>query len=833
MPRLPDAASLPRAVPQNRGGIVQVPTSPVGAALQGLGETVGKIGEGIQAREDQFDYAQAKTQFLVGKAQLEQAFKTDTDWQTIPARYNAEIAKLQAQATGIIRNPRQRQLFTLEAQSQAAMGALDIQDVARGKEVDQGRATTIANLEALHQTALSNPNTPAAAAAISTAQTLLQSAQERGYFKPEERVLRSQAFVESYGKGAMAVMAERDGNQAVADLLARSLGISPKTVPAGNIKTAILGQESGNNPNAPPSVDGALGPGQIRPATFARYAKPGEVITNAADNRAVSGRIVDDYSSRPGWNTARVAVAYFSGEGNVAPAGSSTPWVRNTQDGNGKTVSSYVSDILGRLGQGSVTAQAGTGVSNTGTPADFIPVEDRAVLHREYQNRADSELSVARHDVAQQHDNDVAFVRGGGDPASIQATPDRMRGLFPQAEVDNAAAELARAKSYADARREIALAPQSRVNEILAGHIPTGPVNYRAIATDAAALQQAAHERQAAIQSDAAAYVAQNDPQANGALQNALAGKPGGWERAITTMDATYDRMQVPQIYRNVIPKPVALQIAGQIASGDGSTISANIDRLRTSMTARTWDRFYGDLVKVGKLDTVGQLAAEISPSNSRAKAAFGVVARLDPKAFDTLIPDKAVRQSIREAVAASLEDFRASVETPYNGASGAQMYLSRVDAATRMAMQYYASGQIPNESMAAQTAANDLVNWAYDYTDGWRAPKAGNGQSRVDDVQAYLSRMQAQLTPADIGFTQADRQLAGTAIGEGTIRDHLFEAEKVWRNTRDDGGLQWFYAGTGEPVLNKSGQPVIVPFDKVPIGSASQPFEIRTGGVR
>ncbi|MEJ0094557.1 MAG: transglycosylase SLT domain-containing protein [Methylocella sp.] len=118
---------------------------------------------------------------------------------------------------------------------------------------------------------------------------------------------------------------------------------------ASDISGPILQQESGNNPNVAPSVDGARGQGQIMPATFAAYAKPGESIDNPSDNLAVHHRIIADYQQRYGGDPARVAVAYFSGPGNVAPPGSPTPWIADREDGNGKTVSSYVNDVTGRV----------------------------------------------------------------------------------------------------------------------------------------------------------------------------------------------------------------------------------------------------------------------------------------------------------------------------------------------------------------------------------------------------------------------------------------------------------------------------------------------------
>jgi hypothetical protein len=115
------------------------------------------------------------------------------------------------------------------------------------------------------------------------------------------------------------------------------------------VHKAIIGQESSGNPNEPPSVNGAMGIGQIKPETFAQYAKPGERISNPADNLAVSKRIVADLAQKFGNDPDRIAVGYFSGAGNVAPPGSTLPWKHDWADGNGKLVSSYVADIQKRL----------------------------------------------------------------------------------------------------------------------------------------------------------------------------------------------------------------------------------------------------------------------------------------------------------------------------------------------------------------------------------------------------------------------------------------------------------------------------------------------------
>lgn len=115
------------------------------------------------------------------------------------------------------------------------------------------------------------------------------------------------------------------------------------------LHAAFLGQESGNRSNVPNSPKGAVGPGQIEPDTFALFARPGEVITNPDQNRAVSARAIDHYYQQYGGDVGRVAVAYFSGPGNVAPPGSPTPWKADKSDGH-STTSAYVAGIERRSG---------------------------------------------------------------------------------------------------------------------------------------------------------------------------------------------------------------------------------------------------------------------------------------------------------------------------------------------------------------------------------------------------------------------------------------------------------------------------------------------------
>lgn len=147
---------------------------------------------------------------------------------------------------------------------------------------------------------------------------------------------------------------------------------------AGAIKPVVMGiygQESSGGTDARVSVDNAHGGMQVIPGTFDRVKKPGEDINNPEDNFRVGVRYLKTMSDKFGTDPARLAVGYFSGEGNVNAKGD-TPYKEDRKDGNGKYVSSYVRDLLGRVGNAVVpdakAAEPAADISKAPKYRDFI-----------------------------------------------------------------------------------------------------------------------------------------------------------------------------------------------------------------------------------------------------------------------------------------------------------------------------------------------------------------------------------------------------------------------------------------------------------------------------
>lgn len=131
--------------------------------------------------------------------------------------------------------------------------------------------------------------------------------------------------------------------QSTANVADASNGAVPG-VPTGGL-AGIFAQQETNGGKTDPS-----NPFQVQRGTFDRFAQRGESWDNVADRNAVAQRMLTKFNQDYGGDIGRIATAYFSGEGNVAPPGSPTPFLHNVADSNGKTVASYVGDILGRSG---------------------------------------------------------------------------------------------------------------------------------------------------------------------------------------------------------------------------------------------------------------------------------------------------------------------------------------------------------------------------------------------------------------------------------------------------------------------------------------------------
>ena len=182
MPTLPRADDLNRIIPSGQPGIATYSTRGVGAGGEMLANVISDVAVQAQERKVNYEMAQAESEFLTAKVQLDNAFTEDPDYGTIPDRYGTGITAAAGQAAARISSARAREQFNIRIQPTIAGGNARATGLAQAKEKDYQRAYVDEQLVNAREAVLNGD----VGDATETTQSLLDSAVELGYFTAEE-----------------------------------------------------------------------------------------------------------------------------------------------------------------------------------------------------------------------------------------------------------------------------------------------------------------------------------------------------------------------------------------------------------------------------------------------------------------------------------------------------------------------------------------------------------------------------------------------------------------------------------------------------------------------
>jgi hypothetical protein len=598
-----------------------------------------------------------------------------------------------------------------------------------------------------------------------------------------------------------------------------------------SVDSALTQQESGNNPNVPNSISGAVGAGQIMPATFQQYATPGEDINNSVDNANVRQRIVQDLYNKTGGDPARIAVGYFSGPGNIAPAGSPTPWLKDASDPTGKTTSSYVSDVMGRLGGNApngAVSQATQGFPARDDllakiPTDLPPEQYDAVstkLNR-YYNQALQATSADRAQVEQQYKGGLAMLQDGRD---FSYDPNKIKSLFPPDVANQMIGDLQDAKTIGQASIAVRgmslddIQRQMQANDqVLSNSTGEG---YSRQAKLANAFNTAAQQHFKQLAADPAAYVQTNNSRLASAYQAASAetpqemaqlrgdGMPTAGESYAAMMQAEQTRLGVPDEAQSVLSKTQAINAAQQIMTSPDA--KASMDGMALQYGAQ-WPRVMRDLVRDGELPGNYEAVDNLDPTNAQllARALNEVKPKPDgtlPKTWDEIAGGTPGDPLTSAKISAQIRDADPIPQLASSwlnaGASASQVAqrLSAIDSLA-MARKVYLGDQSP-----VQSAIDAFTkNYIFLPNGGARVPI-----DKEDAVTANAENLLAGIKAGQIAVPPSYGQ-----PNQPTPQEYAEElkAKPTWRNSPDDKGIM-LYDKANRIVRDTSGKPVMVPFD-------------------
>lgn len=202
MARIPDASQLGYSVPSTRTPRFQDRSNQIVASGVGqFAQALGGAADAYQEREDKFAYAQAKSALIAADVEARRSLESDQDWGTFEKRYSESMTKAREKAAGMIRSPRDRALFDMDAGLDVERGLNEVRGVAKRKEIDWGRASLDGMLQSNRTAALNATDEQTRVALISATQDAIEGAKVKGYISDQEAMNQQQAWTASYAEG--------------------------------------------------------------------------------------------------------------------------------------------------------------------------------------------------------------------------------------------------------------------------------------------------------------------------------------------------------------------------------------------------------------------------------------------------------------------------------------------------------------------------------------------------------------------------------------------------------------------------------------------------------
>lgn len=297
MATLPTEESLGFAAPDPGGGrrIIVPNAGAVGEAYATLGQQGERTGLSLIDKAQQqkqgdadLQMAGASSALLRSQLDLEQKYKDDPDYLTMPQRYEADLGKAKLAALGAVTDPKAKIRFGFAADNLINRSVFDMKNAAATKQKDATAGYTTTLLDSNMNAAASSNDPHARLALLDASLAALDAAGKQGVYTQEQVAAAKVKYKANFGKAILDAMSP---DQVLTALPVASDGpvpAAPAQPASGDYRQTVAQIESGNG-TASPNVyqfKGAtaqqygVGPGTSRDKQDAAF----DQLT--ADNRA-------------------------------------------------------------------------------------------------------------------------------------------------------------------------------------------------------------------------------------------------------------------------------------------------------------------------------------------------------------------------------------------------------------------------------------------------------------------------------------------------------------------------------------------------------------------
>lgn len=314
---------------------------------------------------------------------------------------------------------------------------------------------------------------------------------------------------------------------------------------------------------------------------------------------------------------------------------------------------------------------------------------------------------------------------------------------------------------------------------------------------------------------DPAGYVLGANPDTR-ALYDAAQQDPSKTGAAVASLDATYDRLGVPEELRTVLPKDAAGAVAQSIES-DPTNAPAKMKALEQQFGA-AWPRAWRDIVSVGKLDPSYQAVPSLDNERDGALLARWLAEVPKGKTGADLIgakPENDIKTAVRSDP--TVQSFLSSLSRSGAGLGQVDGVLRAIDDLA-FAKSYY------DRDPHAAANAIDSFTAKYEFMPdgGARVPR-----ERYDAVSANAAATLRGLALDQIAVPPLFGQ-HGMPSGDDYLR--VLRTAPTWITSPNVDAL-WLMDNGGRVVRGRDGKPIAVPFAAPPPPALPDPAAAYLGG--
>lgn len=749
----------------------------VGKGVSSLGEDVGAVGQ-LQSR---FEYSRAHSDYLVKETELRGSLQHDTDYTTLPKRYEEQATKLRDEAGALITSGPERQRFFQNSQVSIANGVEGMKSRAFTMSADANGAWVASTNNKLIDHAVATDDPLERSKFIDAAIANIDGRQARGEITAMAALQAKQEFAHQYALADGIVRSQRDP-QGVLNEVRAAPG-------SGDAVTNRILQIEGFTKNKSSSATGA---GQFIESTWLdmiRRNRP-DIANGRGDDellalrsdRALGREMTEAYRRE---NTAFLQkqgieptagnqyLAHFlgpSGAAAVINADPNVPAVEALAKVVGPKKAQAMVDanptILNSLA-GNVRAWADGKMGGAGahdTIYGILPPAMRAQLAQHAQAELDKQTATDNSAFKTQLEDSLAEAARNGSASKPLTQGDFVRVLGPQKGLDAYGDYQSDLKLGSDVHQVAQLTPQQQEELVKSYEPKAGEEGFADQAKRQGALQKAIQVARKQRDEDPAQFALTRIPsvqEAWGNLSTTLSAADSSPEAKQAAARDFVNKTMAEQARAGVAPQNVQVLPKGYVealkSKLDNPAASGGADGL--VRTIKTEAALWGDNWPA----VYRQLAPEVGPvvrviGSGVGDTAARQLAELAPMSVGDILKDQSVEKAgqIKRDVQ---EAFTPLLKSMGGNQGGLTVFNDFRVQAEKLSAYYIVGGMTSAD--ASKKAFKELVGDRYEFREAWRMPK-GLPQS-ADEIQLGTALALRDLgKPVDLAGSQKGLLEAG-----------------------------------------------------------------------